>query len=207
MAGMPEILIPPKLALRILRDACCVKEEGEAALQARVRQLIEMGVTGLTRETAHARHRYGLTELAQLALAMVLMNAQMPPAVAAKVVREGWDTLVPFILAGVGDLLPDRFRRLRPIAGGPFAIIEGNALAELGRKSVRSARGGRMPTIRIFASSQAALQHAAGSDSGTYVSSTRFMAALYELFIVHAEAPEDVWNSVTRLRQSERCFA
>lgn len=201
---MPEILVPPKVALEILRDACRLNEEGEAALQARVRQLIEMGVTGLTRETSHARHRYGLTELAQLAVAIVLMNAQMQPAVAARVVREGWPTLVPFVLAGIGDKLPERFRRLRPIGGGPHAIIEGNALARLGRKSVRDARGGGpLPKILVFSDAATAGSGAVGSDSGTYINSGRFMSRVFALIVVHAAAPEDVWESLTRLRQSE----
>lgn len=201
---MPEIMIPPKVALAILRDACSLNEEGDAALQARVRQLIEMGVTGLTRETAHARHRYGLTELAQLAVAIILMNAHMPPAIAARVVREGWAPLVPFVLAGIGDLLPERFRRLRPVGGGAHAIVEGNALAELGRNLVRGVRGGGpLPTIRVFADLEAALKGAGASNSGTYLNSGRFMTRVFELIVAHAEAPDDVWNALTRLRQSQ----
>lgn len=201
---MPEILVPPKVALEILRDACRLNEEGEAALQARVRQLIEMGVTGLTRDTAHARHKYGLTELAQLAVSIVLMNAQLQPAVAARVVREGWGALVPFVLSGIGDLLPERFRRLRPIDGGPHAIVEGNALAQLGRKSVRDARGGGpLPTIIVFGDRKDALDASEESDSGTYINSARFMRRIFELTLPHAKAPEDVWESLTRLRQSE----
>ncbi len=201
---MPEILIPPSVALKILRDACRLNEEGEPALQARIRQLIDMGVTGLTRESSHARHRFGLTELAQLAVAIALMNAQMQPSVAARVTRDGWTQLAPFVLAGIGDLMPERFRRLRPMEGGPHAVIEGNALAQLGRKSVRDLRGGGpLPRILVFADRETALKGFNDSDSGTYINSGRFMSRVFELIVAHAEAPEDVWASLTRLRQSE----
>lgn len=200
---MPEILVPPKAALDILRDACRLNEEGEAALQARVRQLIEMDATGLTRDVAHARRRFGLTELAQLAVAISLTKAHIQPAVAARIVREGWPQLVPFALAGIGDLLPDRFRRLRPTVGGPHAFIEGNALAELGRKSVRDGRGGgSLPTITTFADRAGADTAAEESDAGTCLTSSRFMARIFELVVARAVAPEDIWESLTRLRQS-----
>jgi len=201
---MPEVLLSPKIAIEILRDACGLNEEGESALKARVRQLIDMGVTGMTRETAHARHRYGLTEIAQLAVAIALVNAQVQPSAAARIVREGWPQLVPFAIAGIGNLLPERFRRLRPGGGGPHAIIEGNALVQLGKKSVRARRGGgELPRIHVLADAGAMPEVAGPSDSGTYLNSKRFMSRIFELMVPHAEAPEDIWNSLTRLRQSE----
>jgi hypothetical protein len=199
---MSEILVPPKTALEILLDACRLNTGAENALQARVRQLIEMGVTGLKRETVRARLRYGLTELAQLGLATMLVNAQIPPAVAARIVREEWPKLVPFLIAGI-DGLPERFRRLRPVEVGPYALIEGNALAGLGTKSVRDARGGGPPpALHVFADLAEAMQVVRQTDSGTYINSTRFMSQIFALLLAKADVPEDIWNSLARLRQS-----
>jgi hypothetical protein len=199
---MAEILVPPKAALEILLDACRLNSGGENALQARIRQLIEMGVTGLKRETVRARLRYGLTEMAQLGLATMLVNAQIPPAVAARIVREEWRKLVPFLIAGIAGL-PERFQRLRPLEVGPYAFIEGNALAGLGTKSVRDARGGGPPpALHVFADLAEGMQVVRGTDSGTYVNSARFMSRIFELLAAKADVPEDIWDSLTRLRQS-----
>lgn len=200
---MPEIFVPPGDAIEFLRDACGLNEGSNAALQARVRQLVEMGVTGLTRDTSHARHRYGLTELSQLAVAIALMKARVQPAAAARLVREGWERFVPFVFAGIGDRLPDRFRRLRPGEGGAHAFVEGNGLSELGRKSVRSARGGgSLPAVTLSKDPTVAVPEKGVGDAGTYLDATGFMPRLYELMVARAQAPEDVWESLTRLRQS-----
>lgn len=202
---MPEILVPPGEAIEILRDACRLNEGSEAALQARVRQLIEMGVTSLTRETSHARHRYGLTELAQLAVALALMKARMPPAVAARLAREGWPRFVPFALAGIGDRLPERFARQRSAGDGAYAFIEGNGLAQLGRKSAQDARsGGPLPSVRLSRSPSIEGKAEERPDAATYIDATRFMPRMFELLLPRAEVPEDLWASLTRLRQSER---
>ena len=195
----------PKLALDIIRDACRLNDDSGAALQARVRQLVEMGVSGLTRESAHARHRYGLTEIVELAVAIVLMKGHMAPAAAARLVREGWPKLVPFALSGIGDALPDRFRRLRTDPVGMRVLIEGNALADLGRKPVRGARGGgSLAGIRPFDGARNDDADVSGDwDAGIYVDFGRFMPTLFSRVVGLAATPEDVWESLTRLRQSE----
>lgn len=199
---MPEILVPPGGAIEILLDACRLNSDASGALQARVRQLIDMGLTDLKRETANARVRYGLTELAQLGLATALMNAQVQPAVAARIVREAWSDLVPFLMAGINNL-PERFRRLRPGDAGHYALIEGNALANLGTKSIRASRGGGpLPVVKVFCDIRSAMEADTGSDSGTYVNSSRFMSRIFEMLVAKAAVPEDIWESLTRFRQS-----
>jgi len=202
---MPEILVPPGEAIEILRDACRLNDRSEAALQARVRQLIESGVTSLTRETSHARHRYGLTELAQLAVGIALMKARIPIAAAARLAGEGWPPFVPFVIAGIDDRLPERFARQRTAGDGAYAFIEGNGLAQLGRKSAQAARaGGPLPMVRLSKVPSIEGEEAERPDTATYLDATRFMPRIFDLLLPRAEVPEDMWASLTRLRQSER---
>lgn len=205
---MPEIMVPPGEALEMLRDACRLNEGSEAALAARIRQLIEMGVTSLTRDTSHARHRYGLTELAQLAVAIALMKVRIQPSAAARFASEGWPMFVPFVFAGIGEALPERFARQRTAGDGPYAFIEGNGLAQLGRKSAQAARaGGPLPSIRLSTVPALEGEEAERPDTASYLDATRFMPRIFGLLVARAEATEDIWDSLTRLRQSERKVA
>ncbi|MEH3102582.1 MAG: hypothetical protein PGN12_01570 [Sphingomonas phyllosphaerae] len=200
---MAEILMAPGDAVATLRTACHLNENSEPALRARIRQLIELGVTSLTRETSHERHRFGVTELAQLAVAISLMKARVPPAVAARLADEAWSEFVPFVLAGIGDALPDRFRRLRSAGSGPHAFIEGNGLAELGRKTAQAARsGGPLPKISVRVVPTIEPVEGFDPDTATYLNAERFMPAIYEAIVARAQVPEDIWESLTRLRQS-----
>lgn len=198
------MMVPPGEAIEILRDACRLNDKSEAALQARIRQLIEAGVTSLTRETSHARHRYGLTELAQLAVAIALMKARIPIAVAARLAGEGWAPFVPFVIAGIGDRLPERFARQRTAGDGAYAFIEGNGLAQLGRKSAQAARaGGPLPKVRLSRTPSMEGEDTERPDTATYLDATRFMPRIFDLLLPRAEVPDDLWAALTRLRRGE----
>ncbi len=104
------------------------------ALDARIRHLQRLGVPARSPDQRMSRLAYGITELAALATAIRLMTAFMVPTLAARYVTERWDALAPFNLAGARDVLSADYLMRRPITCGTIAIIEGNALADLGQK-------------------------------------------------------------------------
>lgn len=81
-----------------------------------------------------ARIDYGIAELAAFATAFRLMAAFLVPNLAARYVNERWSELAPFALSGAREVLPDEYLSRRPLVSGTIAIIEGNALADLGQK-------------------------------------------------------------------------
>ena len=121
-------------AVTVLMEACAVPPTGRTAFEARVRHLQRLGVPLRAPDQRATRLDYGITELAALATAVRLMAAFMIPTLAARYVTERWAELAPFVLAGAREVLPADYLARRPIRHGTIAMIEGNALADLGRK-------------------------------------------------------------------------
>lgn len=132
---MPELTVPREPLLRMLTSAFDVPGNGLDALTARVRLLGRLGVPVRGRAEAHQRLGYGLREVLEVAMALALMNAHMPPALAARYVRERWASFARLAVdgllqyAGASAELRARYSSSRPHAG---LFIQGNVLEFLG---------------------------------------------------------------------------
>ncbi|WP_137786728.1 hypothetical protein [Sphingomonas sp. 3P27F8] len=115
-----------------------VGHNGLNALIARIRQLGALGVPSKPRPTMNAHLTYGLTEVAEISMAMALMNAHMSPALAARYVKEKWSDLATLALAGMLKAIPGSMRDSYEMpTGGSLALIEGNILRTLGNREAR----------------------------------------------------------------------
>lgn len=196
---MPEIWMPFGMAMETLKRAVALPDQSDTALEARVRQLSTMGVPRLKRSAANARLRYGITEVAQLAVALVLINGRMTPATAARYVTERWDVFAPATIAGVGIA-----HRRWPDRAGPYVVIEGNALATLGQRGVRDKTPEPLASTEAHATSAKAGSAMEAMATASWVNTRRFMPAIVDMFAEHAVVQEDIWDSLDRLRQSQR---
>lgn len=122
-----------------------------------------------------ARIDYGIAELAALATALRLMAAFLVPTLAVRFVTERWSDLAPFALAGARDVIPAEYLSRRPLRSGTIAVIEGNALADLGQKGRHDERNagplGNIVIVHADATDLPALIQGAGAfvDSQTYM--------------------------------------
>ena len=121
-------------AVTVLMEACCVPPPVRKAFEARIRHLQRLGIPARPADERNSRITYGIVELAMLATTFRLMAAFMIPVLAVRYVNERWAELAPFTLAGARDVLPEAYLARRPMTGGTVAVIEGNALADLGQK-------------------------------------------------------------------------
>jgi len=197
---MAEVRVPLGDALEMIIAACGLPEGATTALEARFRQLDRMGVPRGRRDRRHARYSYGLTELAELAVAIELMKAYVPPLIAARYVVERWEQFAPCALAGIGDEPPSAFRDRRPDRAGPRAFIAGGALSDLGRRKVRQGRS-ESPLANVLADPDGA---AAPAGSGIVIDAAVFMPEIYRrLRAIPTVRTDDLMESLERLRQSE----
>lgn len=202
---MPEIMVTLSDALAIVRSACALGDGSEVALEARVRQLHRLGVPRQRRDKLHARFHYGLTEIAEIAFAVELMKAYMPPAAAARHVQERWVALAPVAVAGLEAELPTDFAKRHPPRAEPEAFVAGAALVHLGTRTVHGPRwDGPMGEVTDFSADRP--WRTAGS--GIVLDASVFMSAIYrELAKRPGVCAEDLLESVLRLRRSERASA
>lgn len=121
-------------AVTVLTEACRIAPGGRGAFEARVRHLQRLGLPRRTPDQKMSRIDYGIAELAALATVFRLMAAFMIPVLAVRYVTEQWEALAPFALAGARKALPADYLVRRPIGNGVIAMIDGNALADLGQK-------------------------------------------------------------------------
>lgn len=201
---MPEIWIPFGAALEMLQTALLLPDEGGAALEARVRQLATMGVPALKRTASNARFRYGLTEVAELAVALSLIDGRMPPATAARYVTECWHVFAPALIAGAGESRPKGWSQQRGERGGPFVVIGGNALSTLGKRAMREKTPEPLAPTACYSASTDTMKALERFASASWLNTARFMPRIVEMFSEHAVTTEDLWESLDRLRQSER---
>lgn len=162
-------------AVTVLMEACAVPPSGRTAFEARVRHLQRLGVPAHGPDQRSGRIDYGITELAAFATAFRLMAAFLVPTLAARYVNECWVQLAPFALAGAREVLPDEYLSRRPILSGTIALIEGNALADLGQKGRHDERNtgplGKIVIIHADATDLASRVQGAGLvvDSRAYM--------------------------------------
>lgn len=195
-----EVVVPLGEALRIARLACGLAEGSELALEARVRLLHRLGVPRRRREKSNARFAYGLTEIAEIVVAIELMKAFMPPAPAARFVSERWNRWAPMAVAGIGDLLPPGFAERYPARASARCYVAGTALADLGSREVHAQRW-EGPLGDVV---DAAAEDAIGA-SGTLIDGAEFMPVVYRLLAGQPLAsPDAMLAGLRRLRQSER---
>lgn len=121
-------------AVTVLMEACAIPASGRRAFAARVRHLQRLGLPARTADQKMSRIDYGIAELAALATAFRLMAAFLIPVLAVRYVTEQWNQLAPFALAGAREALPADYLVRRRVGAATIAIIEGNALADLGQK-------------------------------------------------------------------------
>ncbi len=162
-------------AIVVLMAACDIPVSARTAFEARVRQLQRLGVPGRAPDAGRARISYGIAELAALATAFRLMSAFLNPALAARYVTERWSDFAPFALAGARNALPAGYLLRRQLGNGTIALIEGNALADLGQKGRHDERNtgplGSVTIVDADAAGIPSLLHGAGVviDSRTYM--------------------------------------
>ncbi len=162
-------------AIVVLMAACGIPASARTAFEARVRQLQRHGVPARAPDAGRARIDYGIAELSALATAFRLMAAFLSPALAARYVTERWSEFAPFVLAGAREVLPASYRLRRPLGAGTIALVEGNALADLGQKGRHDERNagplGSVTIVEADAAGIPSLLHGAGVviDSRTYM--------------------------------------
>lgn len=188
-------------AITVLLEACMLPPSARTALDARIRHLQRLGVPARSPDQRMSRLAYGIAELAALATAIRLMTAFMVPTLAARYVTERWDELAPFNLAGAREVLPADYLARRPITCGTIAIIEGNALADLGQKGRHDERYvGKLGSIVIVnddAIGFAAIKHC----SGLFLDSRAYMPTIVTRSIELGLATEaDLASELDRLR-------
>lgn len=201
---MPEIWVPFGAAMEMLQQALDLPPDGGSALEARVRQLAAADVPSLKRSAANARFRYGLTEIAELAIALVLIDGRMAPATAARYVTERWPFFAKAAIAGIGPSLPSGWAAQHPKRGGPFVVIEGNALSTLGKRAMREKTPEPLAPIACYATRNETMAALQGFASASWINAACFMPRIVELLGRHAVVPQDMWDSLHRLRQSEK---
>ncbi len=203
---MPQIVVPLSTAAEIVALVLDVPPDGIEALRARMRHMTDLGVPTAGRGKAHQRLRYGLVELTEMSVALLLANTGMPQSTAARYVRERWMDLAPVAVFGIGDLVPAGYeRRHRPRAAGAFAVIEGNVLKQLGKRGVREGAGD-LPLAGVAdVAGETPLESAAlGMSSSLVLNASVFMPVIVAALLKHAEAKEDLRDSVDALRLSEK---
>lgn len=140
MATSPPLSLSFSDVVTTLMQACSLPPLARAAFDGRLRHLQRLGM--LDRADGGPRNlRYGIREVAQLATAMRLIDASMPPALAARYVRERWDTFTPVVLAGAVGAVPSRYLARRSLPSTPFAVIRASALSLLGQRQQHDHRG------------------------------------------------------------------
>lgn len=166
----------------VLMEACAIPSDGRTAFEARVRQLQRLGVPKRSSTKARGRHDYGIAELAALATAARLMAAFMVPTLAARYVIERWNELAQFALAGADEALSTDYRARRPLRGGPIAVFEGNALADLGRRGRHDDRYvGELGRVILAQADATELQETTGG-AGVIIDGRTFMPVLVTRF-------------------------
>lgn len=163
----------------VLMAACGAEPGARSAFAARVRHLQRLGLPPRGGLPANARLVYGLAEMAAIATAFRLMDAFLLPTIASRYVLERWTELTPWLVAGAVDELPAGYAVRRPLTGGRHLVLQGSALAELGRKAAHEGRyDGRLGKVSLHGDAVAAVIAAAAGGAGTVVDSASFMPAL-----------------------------
>lgn len=202
---MSDAAISRGTMLLALAKAFGVAPDGHKALTARVRLLGDLGVPRQRRRVAHIRLHYGLLEVIEIASALALMNAHMPPVLAARHVRVAWGGFVRLAIAAIVDDLPQEMKeRYSSEVRGTFGIIEGNVLATLGYRAVRDAAD-ELPlaTLLIVASAEQ-LSRRTKASSSIVIDATSYAPALFNDLRRHFPSDDDVSAMLDRLRDSAR---
>lgn len=196
----------PRLALSfgntldVLMAACRVDSDGRETLGSRVRQLQRLGLPRLA--PPEGRPSYGLLEIVELATAMRLMAAFMMPTLAARYVLERWDVLSECVLAGAKGDIPTSYLERRPIRPVTLLVIEGSALADLGRKGKHDDRYVG-PLGNVTATDPGSLEAALATTDGAaaILDSRTYMPAVLNRFRDRAAATEtELAYELDRLR-------
>lgn len=202
---MPDPVISRGTMLLVLARAFGVAQDGHKALTARVRLLGDLGVPRQRRRVAHVRLPYGLLEIIEIASALALMDAHMPPVLAARHVRVAWGGFVRLAIAAIVDELPQEMReRYSSEARGTFGIIKGNVLSTLGYRDMRDAAD-ELPlaTLLIVASIEQLLRRTKASSS-IVIDATSYAPVLFNELRTIFPSDEDVSAMLDRLRDSAR---
>ena len=188
-------------AVTVLMEACGIPAAGRGAFEARVRHLQRLGLPARTPDQKMSRIDYGIAELAALATAFRLMAAFLIPVLAVRYVTEQWDRLAPFALAGAREALPVDYLVRRRVETATIAIIEGNALADLGQKGRLDERFvGPLGRIVIADPASADLPTLIGG-AALVIDSRTYMPVIVERFADMAMATDaDLLVELDRLR-------
>ena len=133
----------------------------------------------------------GIAELAAFATATRLMQAFMVPTLAARYLVERWPVWAPALLAGAAKALPPAYIARRPLTGGPVAVLEGSALADMGLKGKHDERYlGPLGGIEIVADG-AANMAALAKGAGLILDCRAYMPTLVRRFAALTLATEE----------------
>lgn len=200
---MSDVGISRGALLLTLAETFAVPHHGLKALTARVRLLGILGVPRQRRSVAHVRLNYGLLEVIEIASALVLMNAHMPPVLAARHVRDAWGGFVRLALAAIQEELPQDLRpRYSSYVRGTLGVIRGNVLITLGARDVREAAD-ELPLATLFiVANIEQLGRRITTPSSIVIDTTSFVPALFKELRKHASDDEELQAMLDRLRDS-----
>ncbi|MFZ2995535.1 hypothetical protein [Sphingobium sp.] len=199
---MPQIFVPLSTALEIMGSVLGVK--ADTTLKSRVRAITDMGVPRAGRDKAHQRLRYGLTELSEMTLVLLLTDAGIAPSTAARLVREGWADFAPAAFEACRPLMPPGYSGTGARSDGPIAVVGGARLREAGKQGTRREREvGELPHVDT-STPEVRLGEALGAAAiAVVVNAPAFMPTLVNALVVHAVVPQDLVDSFIALRDSE----
>ncbi|MES3100624.1 hypothetical protein [Sphingomonas faeni] len=198
---MPEFLFSRATAFNMLSFAFDIPQDGLKAMTPRVRVLSTLGVPSKPRSDPNVHFKYGLREVSELAVAFALMDAHMPPTLAARYVTEAWDQFRVFTLEGIRNGLPDHIagEYEQSSKAGPIAVVAGNAISSLGVRAVRDSSSAlNLAPVLLFADAVGAAE-AMTAPSSIVLNARSFMTKIIGAVLTFTPEDEELRASLDRL--------
>lgn len=202
---MPEFLFSRATAFNMLSFAFRIPQDGLKAMTPRVRVLSTLGVPSKPRTDPNVHFKYDLRDVSELAVAFALMDAHMPPTLAARYVTEAWERFRDFAFEGLRSALPDRISSEYPASKdtGPIAIVSGNAISSLGSRGVRDGASALDLAPVLLLEGVAGLAAAVSAPSSIVLDARAFMPRIIGALLSLAPRDEELRASLDRLRGLE----
>lgn len=203
---MPEFLFSRATAFNMLSFAFRIPQDGLKAMTPRVRVLSTLGVPSKPRTDPNVHFKYDLRDVSELAVAFALMDAHMPPTLAARYVTEAWDRFRIFAFEGLRSALPDRISSEYSASKeiGPIAIVAGNAISSLGSRGVRDGASALDLAPVLLLEGVAGLAAAISAPSSIVLDARAFMPRIIGALLSLTPRDEELRASLDRLRGSEK---